>query len=339
MTEPTTSRLIAPSRVPRMLAAFAALAAFGAARAHAAFDTPLITPQAAAMGGASLANTADSAALFLNPAASARLETPEAYFMYDQLYSGLKGVGGIGRGLASAGVPTKYGTFTAGYSEFQAAGLLDERVIGLSYSRTLFGFLDAGVTGKYLSHDYLIGSDPGAASDPVFAHGTSRSAFTFDAGVIASLTDSLKAGLTVRNLNEPDVGLATPDRVPREAQAGLAYEFKAWDLRLTADYLYQDVPSGPLSNRSVPSVGLEKGFAGDMVRFRAGATPDQFSGGIGVRFGPVDFDYAFILSRGLLANNAGTQQAGFRYRFGGPSKKDAARPAPAPAPPVSPGGD
>lgn len=305
------------------------------------------------MGGASLAGVGDSAALFLNPAAAAQLEHPEAYFMYNQLYTGLKGVGGIGQGFASFGVPTKYGTLAAGYGEFQATGLLDERVVGLSYSRE-FGRISAGVTGKYMSHSYSVGSDPLAANDPVFAHGTSRSALSLDAGVIAALSDSLKAGLAVRNLNEPDVGLASMDRVPREVQLGLAYLIKAWDLRLTADYVYRDVPSGTLSDRSVPSLGLEKGFVNDTVRFRVGATPDQFTGGIGIRCGPVDFDYAFVLSRGVMANNAGSQQAGFRYRFGGPSKTDktekqravesappapaesaaapAAAPAPAPAP-------
>jgi hypothetical protein len=308
-----------PAFIVRHLTVIAMLA-LGASPARAAFDTPLITPQAAAMGGASLANTADSAALFLNPAASARLETGEAYFMYDQLYAGLSGVGSIGQGFIAAGLPTKYGTFAAGFGDFQAAGLLQQRELGLSYSRRLFGDLDVGVTGKYLSQNYLIGSDPAAASDPVFAHGTARSAFALDAGVIVTLSDSLKAGLAVRNINEPDVGLASVDRVPRQIQAGLSYDVSIWALRLTADYVYSDVPSGTFSDRTLPSVGLQKSFVGDMVSFRAGVTPDQFSGGVGIRFGPVDFDYTFILSFGLISNNAGTQQAGIRYRFGDGAK-------------------
>ncbi|HEX4047740.1 MAG TPA: hypothetical protein VH309_07900 [Elusimicrobiota bacterium] len=293
-----------------------AVLALTAAPGRAAFDVPVMTPQAAAMGGASLANTADSASLFLNPAGSSRLSGPEAYFMYDQLYAGLEGVGGIGQGFAAAGVPTKFGTFSAGFADFQAAGLLEDRVLGLGYSRRLFPGLDAGVTGKYLSQSYLVGSDPAAASDPVFANGTSRSAFALDAGLIATLGDAVKAGLAVRNLNEPDLGLATVDRVPREVQAGLSYDVRPWALRLTADYLYTDAQAGTLTQRSLPSVGLQKGFAEDRVQLRLGATPDQFSGGVGIRFGPLDFDYAFILSLGLLSNNAGTQQVGIRYRFG-----------------------
>jgi hypothetical protein len=311
--------------VLRLTALLAALA-LAASPARAAFDAPLITPQAAAMGGASLANTADAAALFLNPAASARLAAPEGYFMYNQLFTGLPGVGAIGQGLMAAGVPTRFGTFSAGFGEFQAAGLLQERQFGLSWSRRLFGVLDAGVTGKYLRQNYLVGSDP-AASDPVFAHGTARGAFAFDAGVIAPLAGSLEAGLAVRNINEPDVGLASVDRVPRQVQAGLAYVVKPWDLRLTADYVYSDAASGTLSERTLPSVGLQKGFVDDMVKFRLGATPDQFSGGIGISFGPIDFDYTFILSRGLLSNNAGSQQVGIRYRFGDSAERKSARAA------------
>lgn len=281
------------------------------------------------MGGASLAGTGDAAALFLNPAATAGLARPEAYFMYDQLAAGLGGVGAIGQGFLAAGVPTKVGTFSAGFGDFSAAGLMQERVFGLGYSRRLFGVLDAGVTGKYLWHDYQIGSDPAASADPVFAHGTSRGAFALDAGVVAPLTDRWKAGLAVRNLNEPDVGLASVDRVPREIQAGLSYDVLPWALRLTADYVYRDVPSGTFTDRTIPSIGLQKGFVNDMVRFRVGASPNQFSGGVGVRFGSLDFDYAFILSRGLLTNNAGSQQAGIRWRFGGSAE----------GPVVSPGGD
>jgi hypothetical protein len=316
-----TSKPLIALRRPQALRRLAALGTFAvlaltAAFAHAAFETTLMTPQAAAMGGASLANTADSAALFLNPAASARLETAEAYFMYDHLYAGLSGVGSIGQGFAAFGLPTKYGTFAVGYGEFQASGLLDDRTIGLSYSRSFFGVLEAGVTGKYLSQNYLVGSDP-AASDPVFANGTSRSAFALDAGIIAPLSGSLKAGLAVRNINEPNMGLASVDRVPRQIQAGLSYDVAPYELRLTADYVHSDVPSGSLTERSLPSVGLQKGFVDNMVRFRVGATPDQFSGGIGITVGPVDFDYTFILNFGLISNNAGTQQAGLRYRFGG----------------------
>lgn len=267
------------------------------------------------MGGTALARSGDSAALFTNPAAEVGLAAPEAYFMYNRPYAGLSGVANLGQGFAAFAVPTKLGTLGIGLSDFQASGLLDERVIGVSFARRWFDAVDFGVTGKYLHHNYLVGSDP-AASDPVFQNGTARGAFSLDAGVVVPMSNELKAGFTVRNLNQPDVGLASVDRVPRQVQADLSYDYAPAALRLTADYAYSAASAGTLSERSQPGVGLEKGFERGMVKFRVGLTLDQFSGGVGIQLGPLGLDYTFLLSRTLLSNNAGTQMVGIRYRFG-----------------------
>lgn len=310
---PMPINLTRHKRTARRTAMSLLLLAAGRA-SHAAFQNPLVTPQSAAMGGASLARTGDSAAIFLNPAAVSGLERPEAYFTYGQLYAGLNGVGSIGQSFVSAGAPTKLGALAVGFGDFSAAGLLEERVLGVSLSRRLFGAFDAGVTGKYLYHKYL----PGAgAADPVFQNGTSRGALSFDAGVAVPVTPSLKAALAVRNVNSPDVGLASVDRVPREYQAGLAYTVPEWALKVTADYAYRDIQDGSLTDRGVPSVGVQKGFVDDMIAFRAGASPNQFSAGVGVNFGQFGFDYSFTLNRDLVSSAAGTHQVGIRYAFGG----------------------
>jgi len=137
-----------------------------------------------------------------------------------------------------------------------------------------------------------------------------------DAGLIVPVSDVFHVGLAVRNINQPDVGLAVADRVPRQVQAGLRYDLKPYDLRLTADYAYSAAPAGTLSYNSHPGVGLEKGFEDGRLKIRVGLTPDEFSAGIGLQFGCLGFDYAFLLSRTLLANSAGTQMVGIRYRFG-----------------------
>jgi hypothetical protein len=343
--------LLAARGGPLRRSALGALLALGlsATAARAVFDAPLMTPQASAMGGASLASTADSATLFLNPAAPAGLAGAECYFAYDQIYAGLSGVGAISQSFAAVGAPTRLGTLTAGYGDFSGAGLIEERIAGVGFARRLLDGLDVGVTGKYLYEDYQIGGDALAQSDPVFQNGSARGAFSLDAGVIASLGGAWKLGLAVRNINQPNLGLSSVDRVPREIQAGLSYDVASAGLRLTADYLYEDEPAGSVLERDVPSLGLEKGFVDGRVKFRVGVTPDQLSSGVGIRFGPIDFDYAFILSLGLAENNAGTHQVGLRWRFGGsdaprlasaappePAVPVAAAPAPAPAPALAP---
>ncbi len=268
------------------------------------------------MSGASLGRQGDSAALFLNAAGVAGLKSREGYFMYNRLYAGLSGVETLDKGFAAFGFPTKLGSLAVGYGHFRASGLLEERVIGVSFARRCFDFVDFGVTGKYLYHRYMIGDDPAFSNDPVFSNGTARGAFAIDAGVSAVVAGPLRAGFAVRNINAPDVGLSSVDRARREFQAGLSYVFEAPKLRLTADYVYRDVDSGSLTERGIPSAGLEKSLAGDLVKFRIGATPDQFSAGVGFQFDHLGVDYAFVLNRKLIADNAGTHMIAVRYQFG-----------------------
>jgi hypothetical protein len=321
--EPSLFRWRTPrTGVKRILRAAATVFLFcSAPRAvRAAFDAPTMSAQSAALGGASLAGQGgDSASLFLNPAAGAGLGAPEAYFMYNQLFTGLSGVGSLGQGFLSFAAPTPIGTVGVGYSDFQASGLLDQRMVGLTFARRWFDAFDAGVTVKYLYQKYQIGSDPLAAADPVFRNGTARGAVSLDVGAIYAASDVLHLGLAVRNVNSPDIGLASPDHVPRQIQAGVRYDFADIALHLTADYTYSEESAGSLGQTSTPSLGLEKGFENDRLRFRVGATPYQFSGGVGVQLGALGFDYTFLLNRTVLANNAGTQMVGLRYRFGGPT--------------------
>ncbi len=235
--------------------------------------------------------------------------------MYTKLYAGQQGVDSIGQSFLSAGAPTRFGTIGVGLSDFKAAGLLNERILGVSFSRSLYPGLDAGVTAKYLYHKYAPGSDQ-TGGDPVFANGTSRGAMAFDAGVIATLGKSFKAGLSARNINSPDVGLASPDPVPREYQAGLSYDKADWLLKATADVVYRDSHIGTIRDRATPTLGLEKAMGDERVKFRFGVGLDQFSAGVGLQFDRFGFDYAFVLSRNLASSNAGTHIIGIRYRFG-----------------------
>lgn len=299
---------------PCLFAVFAAVLL--AAPARGAFQGPLASPRATALAYSSLAAEGDSTALFMNPAALGRLDLVDCYFMHNQLYAGLKGVGDISEGLFSLGVPTRFGTLGFGFGYFRASGLKEERTLSVGYGRALGSRLRFGVAVKQLFHSYDVSSDPLTAADPVFRNGTSRSALSLDLGLIADVSRPLKVALTARNLNQPDVGLATEDRVPRELQLGAAYEIEKAGLRVTADVASR---SGGYGNgqRLLPSIGLEKSFERHRVTFRLGATPLELTGGFGVQIGRVGFDYAVILRRALLAGNMGSHSLGLRLRFGG----------------------
>ena len=292
--------------------------AFAAAPVRAAFQLPIESPESAAMAGASMTSSRDSASLFVNPAQLAGTRHADFYFMHNQMYAGMEGVGSIGQSFLSAAVPSRLGTFGFGVGTFQAAGLMQERTIALTYAKSLGDRFGIGVTGKQLYHGFQSAGDPLAANDPVFNNGRGKSAITFDFGVAAKISEPLRVGVVVRNANSPDVGLAVEDRVPREIQAGAAYELGARrGLTLTADVAYRDDRSLASSDRLTPGVGLEKRLAGDRFAFRFGLTPLEFTAGFGLNWGMIGLDYALILRRTLTDGSVGTHMLGLRVRFGG----------------------
>lgn len=310
--------LMMHSKRRRLLAALFALGLTSPARA--AFQYPPSNPQAVAVGNSIMSALDDSSALFVNPSAMSRSVAVDMYFVHNQLYAGLPGVGSISEGLATFGVPSRYGVFGFGFSSFRASGLYQERTLALGYAKQV-GRFDLGLAGKQLFHSFDVGDDPLAAGDPVFAGGTSRSAFAVDLGVMAEVYGPLRGGLVVRNLNRPDVGLATEDRVERELQGGLSYDFARYGLRVTTDLLYraEEFADG---RKLLPSIGFQKSLQNRRVLFRLGANPLEYSGGIGLRFGRVGFDYALILRRYLIESNAGTHSFGVRVQFGGPRQRN-----------------
>lgn len=307
--------------VTRVLVVTMTLVLALAAPAAAAFQYVPANPHSAAMGGTIMTEQGDSATVFLNPASLSALPSIDLYFVHNRLYTGLGGVDAMQEGLFSLGAPLPegWGTVGAGLATFRATGLVQERTVALTYARR-FGRVDLGVAGKHLSHSYDAASDPLAAQDPVFRAGTSRSAVSLDLGLGAALTDSLRLGLAARNVNEPDVGLASEDKVSRELQGGLSYELSRIGLRGVVDVAYRDAGFAD-GRRVLPSVGLEKALGSRKVVLRAGASILDYSAGFGVRLGRVGFDYALILRRNLLEGNAGTHSFGVRFQFGGPSAR------------------
>jgi len=285
----------------------------------AAFQEPLVGPESAALGNASIPGAKDSTAILSNPARLAAVERADFYFMHGQMYAGMEGVGTIGQGFVSSAFPTRWGTLGLGLATFRAQGLLNERTVLVSAAKR-FGRLELGVTGKHLHHGYEVGGDPLAANDPVFANGTSKGAFSLDAGAALRVSDALTIGAAVRNLNAPDVGLAVEDRVQREFQTGAAYDFgDKVGLRLTGDLHVRENRTGA-EPPVTPSIGLEKRFS-EGAKFRFGASSSELTAGFGLQLGSIGLDYAFVLRRRLVEGSLGTHTLGLRVRFGGHSKE------------------
>lgn len=283
--------------------------------AFAAFEYAPLSARSASMGASSLSSFQESAAIFTNPAGIARLDSSEVSFLYARPYAGLDDVA-LGLGHASLAVPTRAGNLGVGYASFDANGMMSERTTVLSYSSTLMTKrLAVGVSAKHLSHTFSPGGDPLANADPVFANGTSASAWAYDVGGSFAVNRFMTAGVAVRNLNEPEVGLVTEDKVAREIQAGVMLDFSGTGFKVTGDMLMRQAAEDGVKQDPVPHFGMEKGFGGRFA-LRAGASSEAYSGGLGLRFGRVGLDYAMSFAKNLIQDNAGSHSLGMSYKFG-----------------------
>jgi hypothetical protein len=233
--------------------------------------------------------------------------------MYGKPYAGLPDVD-LSQGAATAAWPSRWGTLGLGFAGFRAAGAKEERTFAASYGVTVLGRVRAGVTVKRLEQSYLTGSAAGAQNDPIFSGGTSRSAYDFDAGITADLGGPVKAGFSVRNIRQADLGLASRDAVRREAQGGLALDIPGWGLSAAGDLVLRESRPGSSSNASA-FFGVEKAIYGKTLFLRGGANQDEFSGGMGFRRAGLGIDYGFSLSRTLSNDNSGTHQVQVTFRF------------------------
>ena len=282
----------------------------------ASFQSDLSSARSASLGNAAIATEQGAADLFESPGALARVKTSEASFMYAKPFSGIPETD-FGVGAFSLAVPARWGVFGAGVASFQAQGSLQETTYSAAYGLSLLnGRFRAGAALKRLDHQYLTGGDALAQNDPVFRNGNSRTAYDADVALAATVAGSLEAGVTVRNLRRADVGLAGEDRLPREVQSGLSCNVSSLGLLASGDLVFGSRDRGP-SGVVRPALGLEKSFGGPTPFFlRAGANRDRFSTGLGLRWGRLSLDYAFLISRVLSTSDASTHQLQMTMRFG-----------------------
>ncbi|MBI4396843.1 MAG: type IX secretion system membrane protein PorP/SprF [Elusimicrobia bacterium] len=267
------------------------------------------------MGSVFLASRQDPSSLFTNPAGFADLSTSEISFLYGKPYAGLPNVG-FGTGLATFAFPTRLGQVGVGYSLFQAQDILKEQAFALSYA-VPFRLIHVGLTVKRFTQSFSPGSDPFAARDPVFQNGLSRSATGLDAGALMPIGEFLNLGAAVRNINEPDIGLITEDKILREIEAGLSVRLAGAGLLTSGNVVFKRGTDGSGIESIFPYLGLEKSLAANFS-VRAGLNRLEYTTGFGFRKGFLGLDYAIVFNRNLLEDNTGSHKIGVTYRF--PSK-------------------
>ncbi|MDD2803914.1 MAG: LysM peptidoglycan-binding domain-containing protein [Elusimicrobiales bacterium] len=268
--------------------------------------------RASAMAGAFTAVPGGAEAACSNPATLTELGSPELTAVYGRLYSGLSDDSSIGQGYFGFAAPVrKYlqGNAAFSWSDTRLSEAYSESAYSLSYATSVWHGVGAGLTLKYLRRAYT--SDAYTALDPVFSSGYSKGALGADLGFFYRPKTNYAFGLSFRNLNKPDLGLASSDPLPLETRAGFSYLTRATLLDVDAAF------AGPDYNLSA---GVEHLFQRRFLLRMGLATGNDsrrsVNLGFGSRFGLASFDYAFSLPISGIAGTIGSHRLAFSFKFG-----------------------
>lgn len=295
--------------------------AFSISLSDAAFVKELSGARPGAMGGAFTAVGGDVNSIGSNPAGLSLIQVPEASFMYSKLYAGVEGVN-LGAGYIAFAMPLRDGSVVGfAWNKFSSPNEYEEDVMALSYARGISDIFSLGINAKYLGHKFTIGS--ALSGNPVFSGGTSKSAVSFDAGMLARFIidknsrEAIGAGLYIRNVNQPDLGLLDEDKVPAEVVLGAAY-MKGDKILPSLDISYRMQDWGSQDDKLNIRLGIETTLVKDFLLMRAGANKNEAAFGFSVipalwntRF---SVDYTFLWPF-LVRDSYGSHQMSLSFKF------------------------
>ena len=272
------------------------------------------------MGGAYTAVSDDANAVIYNPAGMVQIANVDSTFMYAKLFAGLDEVDMGLNYLAFAAPMGPYGTVGCSWASFVSKGEYQEDAFIASYARWLNSFLAGGISIKYLGHKYTL--DGRSVNDPVFAGGDSKYAVTADIGLfggaaVRGLPNPVMAGLSIKNLTQPDIGLKSEDKVPMEATAGASYEIKP-GLKVAGDLSYRLQEWGKSSDKMNVRLGGEMWLMNRMLGIRAGGNFSDICLGLGFSYPmntvELQFDYGFVYPM-QVSQTQGTHRLSLSLRY------------------------
>jgi hypothetical protein len=259
------------------------------------------TARVLGMGGAYVAIAGDPLGALWNPAGLSLLDQNEVRFENAQLFENTA-VNGLSLAVPGSRLPSLGVTMVALRSgDFQKTDELNNALGTFSEGETAYLL----TLSKAVTPRVAVGGNLKLVQQTVEAW--SGSGVGFDAGAVASLTPTLRAGLSLANLGGPTLTLRdVHEAYPMQVRGGLAVN------------LLQGRGLVALEVDHSEDLGTRIHAGGEYWLFptfglRAGYTDGRGSGGISYRFGPAyEMDYA--ASDEPLGV---TQRIGIGYRFGG----------------------
>lgn len=274
--------------------------------------------------GGAFVNLSDSNnIMYYNPAGLVNSKRPELSGSYSKLYAGLDDGSDLSDGYVSLSFPLTYNSAGAhmrgrpssavgmGVSLYGLSNLYNESSAGIYYSRFLGSSFLAGAAVKYLTVSY--GRDDYSSQNSIFSAGTSKSNISIDVGGLYRFNDNFSLGLSVRDLNMPDMGLKYENIVARKTTAGCLYRQKS--------YTFAGDVSFDTNNNFKLMAGGERRFVGDRLSVKCGfgfgsSKYSQINIGSGYNVGDIFVDYTFNYPLSGLSDIFGSHKIAFGYRFG-----------------------
>ncbi|OGR96209.1 MAG: hypothetical protein A2902_03090 [Elusimicrobia bacterium RIFCSPLOWO2_01_FULL_64_13] len=277
------------------------LAAALPSKARSAFLDPYWSARVAALGGAFTALSDDPAGTLYNAAATVKVKRPKVHFTYARLFQGLDEATLSLSQFGYVHPVSAKAAFGLAWASFETKDLYREDTGVLTYARRLedwlagFGYkgeFSLGVSVRYLTQAFHL--DERTRRDPVFINGGRNQAYTVDAHIYAApdpeQLEGLSLGLSLRSLNQPNLGYRQTERLPKEVAAGLLYR---WDrYALPVDVTLR-------ANEITPHMGLEAEFLDKSFKARVGSDLDQVGTGFGIGF-PITRRIAVAVDYGFL---------------------------------------
>jgi len=293
---------------------------------RSSFQNDFWSSRPAGMAGAYTAVAEGPDALTYNAAGAVYSSETSAVFTHIMPFMGLDNVDYVMNYFSLVHPLGKMNALGVSWSGMTFTELYREDEISLCYSRDIVkdlspylkeylpDLLSVGVKIKYLRNSFTL--DERTENDRVFKNGTDCQTGAVDAGILAKIKTKsglFSAGAAIENINSPDMGLYSEDRVPRRFRGGLAYERQnagvLEKLVLSSDISYRD------SENKDANLNLSGGIEGWIFDYRGalriGANMDGFSSGFSVGSFLKDFnvrmDYAFMWPF-YLKDNSGTHR-------------------------------
>ncbi len=281
--------------------------------AEAMFLTRDSMPRAGGMAGVMTALGNDVSAVYFNPAGLAGIYSDEVYAVYGNRFTGLDSSVNLMSGNAAGvyGITDRFG-IGMGIMSFTATDLYSEGEAIMRGGYEVGDGISVGAGIRLLWLSYA--EDDYTPLNEIFDGGLGTTGISFDIGA-RLVRDRFVYGLSVSDINSPDMGLKHTDRVPLTLRAGVGYTPNIIT-RIGGDFNLRggefDVSLG--AERYIQNFALRAGFgAGSSSYLNATA-------GFGHEWKNLNIDYSFSYPLSGLRNHYGTHEIGIGYRFG-PSRR------------------